>query len=618
MSRVPTLALVNAILFLCWTLPSTAQLNRAADDSEARSFLDKLVADQMAADGILGTGVVVIKDGQLWYERGYGFADEKKTGPVDPQTTEFFAASVSKLFVATAVMQLADEGRLDLHRDVNQYLDFRLPPYHDSRPITLADLLTHTAGVDDHMVGAEVPIQEPIDLGDYFQHHIPPLVRAPGSEINYSNHGVALAGRVVERISGMTFYDYAEKRILTPLGMQRSTFRQPLPDSFQKNLGFERFEKAYIIPYPVATLVTTPKDMGKFLLAQLKAGPSGLHLLTENAIDAMHAQHFAPPSELPGVAYGFFEAWDAGGRGLFHAGARDHFSLLYLVPERGFGIYIVVCGASEASRLPSQVVHAFLEHLFGSSNPPKQVASLAAIPSWLPGRYRLDAISHATLEKLVGLGAEMRVRAAGKDIDVTIPSFSRGESTERYWQFAPLLFRSQTGSLLQFRKATRPAEAKAFRSDFVSDPMSFTRLHWYDSSTVFLVTIAYSYAAFSVFLLLAVFWLIRKRTLADQRWVWNLGVVLSFCAVAAPVMGIVMVLLAREHQLYTIDRILRVVMLVHNPAIILAVAVLTLTPSILVGNRWPVGRQVAFGALGLASLLLLRFVFYWRAWGSQF
>jgi hypothetical protein len=185
-------------------------------------------------------------------------------------------------------------------------------------------------------------------------------------------------------------------------------------------------------------------------------------------------------------------------------------------------------------------------------------------------------------------------------------------------QFAPLLFRSQTGSLLQFRKASQLGEAKAFRSYFVSDPMSFTRLHWYESSTVFLVTIACSYAVVSVFLLLAGLWLIRGRDVTTQRWVWNLGVLLSFCAIAGPVMGIVMVLLAQEHQLYTIDRILRAVMLLHNPSIVLAVAVLTLTPSMLVGNRWPIRRQVAFGALGFASLLFLRFVFYWHALGSQF
>src|SRR5262249_16893976 len=151
----------------------------------------------------------------------------------------------------------------------------------------------------------------------------------------------------------------------------------------------------------------------------------------------------------------------------------------YLVPERGFGIYIVMCGGSEASQLPSQVVHAFLEHLFGAANPRPPGTFLAPIPSWLPGRYRLDAISHTTIEKLVGLGAEMRVRPAGNAIDVTIPSFSRAESTERYLQVAPLQFRAPSGAVILFRRVAPIAEANAFRSDFVSDPMSFTRLHWF-------------------------------------------------------------------------------------------------------------------------------------------
>src|SRR5262249_16861976 len=147
---------------------------------------------------------------------------------------------------------------------------------------------------------------------------------------------------VVERVSGMLFYDYVERQILEPLEMRHSTFRQPVPEPFQRNLGSERFEKPYTILYPVATLVTTPSDMAKFMLAHLKAGPGQSRILSDTALDVMHAQHFAPSAELPGVAYGFFEAQDAGGRGLFHAGARDHFSLLYLVPENNFGIYIVM------------------------------------------------------------------------------------------------------------------------------------------------------------------------------------------------------------------------------------------------------------------------------------
>jgi CubicO group peptidase (beta-lactamase class C family) len=616
MSRIRSLVVFNAVFLLCWSLH--AQPNRAVNDSEARSFLDKLVTDQMATDGVLGTGVVVVKDGRLWYERGYGFADDHKTRLVDPQKTEFFAASVSKLFVATAVMQLVEEGRLDLQRDVNEYLHFRLTPYYDSRPITLADLLTHTGSVDDHMIGAESPRDEPVDLGSYFQRHVPRLVRPPASEINYSNHGVALAAHVVERTSGMTFYDYAEKRILAPLGMQHSTLRQPLPESFRNNLGFERFEKAYVIPYPIATLVTTPEDMGKFMLAHLRASPSGASILTDQALATMQAQHFSPSPELPGMAYGFFEAWAAGGRGLFHAGARDHFSLLYLVPERGFGIYIVMCGASEASQFPSKVARAFLEHLFGPASPPKTVASFAAVPRWLRGRYRLDAVSQTTLEKLVGLGPEMRVRPAGYDIDVAIPSFSRGQSTERYFQVAPLLFRSQTGSLLVFRRTAHLGETKAFRSDFVSDPMSFTRLRWFESSTVFLVTIGFSYAIFAIFLLLSLYRSIRKQRVLAQPWVWNAGALLSLCALVAPAAGIAMAFTAREHQLYTIERILRVFMFIFTPAILLPLIVLALTPSALVAGKWPLRPRLAFASLGFAALFFLRFVFYWHVWGVRY
>jgi hypothetical protein len=273
------------------------------------------------------------------------------------------------------------------------------------------------------------------------------------------------------------FYDYAERQILEPLQMLHSTLRQPVPESFQSNLGSERFENAYTILYPVATLVTTPSDMGKFMLAHLKGAPPQTRTLSDTALDAMHAQHFAPSTELPGVAYGFFEAQDAGGRGLFHAGARDHFSLLYLVPERRFGIYVVMCGASEGSQLPSQVVRQFLQYLFGQPNVPNLRGPSSSVPAWVPGRYRLDAISHTTVEKLIGLGAEMQVRGSGNDIDVTIPSFSRGVFTEKYLQIAPLLFRAQSGAALQFRRMARSEQVKAFRSDFVSDPMSFTRLH---------------------------------------------------------------------------------------------------------------------------------------------
>lgn len=618
MYRGRAFMLLSMPLFLVEQISSTGtQTTRMPADIDARSFIDKLVAERMAADNVLGVAVVVVRDGQVWYERGYGFEDDKKTRHVDPQSTEFFAASVSKLFVATAAMQLAERGDLDLGRDINQYLDFHLRRFHDSRPITLADLLTHTAGVDDHMIGAECPIQQPVGLGAYFREHVPQLIRPPGAEIDYSNHGVALAARVVERVSGMTFYDYAEQDILLPLGMRHSSFRQPVPERLRSHLGSERFEKPYTILYPVATLVSTPSDMGKFMLAQLNSAHDA-RILPDAALELLHARHFAISPELPGVAYGFFEAQDAGGRGLFHAGARDHFSLLYLVPAQRFGIYVVMCGASEFSKLPAQVARKLLSYLFGPPNVLSKPGFNSAVPDWVSGRYRWDAISHSTLENLVGVLTEMRVRTSGVGIDITYPDFSRGKSEEKYLQVAPLLFRSPSGGTILFRRTPIPGETKAFRSDFVSDPMSFTQIHWYETSASFWFAITLSYATFGVFLLLSSYWRIRNRSVAEMRWAWNIGVLLSLLAVAAPAVGAAMTMLSREHQLYTIQRILYTVMFLFNPAIVLAVAVVALTASVLTGKKWPIQREIAFGALGIASLLFLRFVFYWHVWGWQF
>jgi CubicO group peptidase (beta-lactamase class C family) len=515
------------------------------------------------------------------------------------------------------VLQLAEVGRVDLHRDINHYLDFPIEAFPGSRPVTVTDLLTHTAGVDDYMIGAEAPIGSPISLGAYFRRRIPVLVRKAGAEINYSNHGVALAAYIVERVSGMTFYDYVEERILHPLAMSQSSFRQPLPGPLRTKIAFERFEKPYTIPYPVATLVTTPSDMAKFMLGHLNAELSPV--LSEGALAKMHTRQQSPAPEMSGVAYGFFEAEDAGGRALFHAGARDHFSLLYIVPERKFGIFIVMCGAPEQSQLPSRVVREFLRHSFASDGPRVPAAVIKSeIPEWVPGRYRLDATSQRTLEKLVGLGAEMRVWPAANSIAVSLPSLSRGESTERFTHVGPLRYRSESGALIQFRKDPSSGEVKAFRSDFVADPMSLTRIAWHESSFFFVPALMLSYTSFGTFLLISVYWGVRRRTIPARRWLWRLGTILCVLVLLAPLTGLLMALTATEHQLYTIERILTVVMWILNPAILLAACVVALTPFAVFGRAWARGPRIAFGGLGLAAALFLRFVHYWHVWGFQF
>ena len=127
--------------------PAAPQLTR--EDLEA--WLDGFLPYALARGNIAGGIVVVVKDGQVLLQKGFGYADVEKKLPVDPDQTLFRPGSVSKLFTWTAVMQLVEQGKIDLDADVNQYLDFKIPPGPDGEPITMRDLMTHTAGFEEQV-----------------------------------------------------------------------------------------------------------------------------------------------------------------------------------------------------------------------------------------------------------------------------------------------------------------------------------------------------------------------------------------------------------------------------------------------------------------------------------
>ncbi len=204
---------------------SSARPAGPQDPAELAVFLDGLLGGLMAERHIPGAVALVVKDGTVFFAKGYGFADLETRRPVNPEATLFRVASVSKLFTATAVMQLVEQGKLDLHVDVNQYLESFSLKAGFGKPVTLANLLTHTGGFDDAFLGSAQPLEwEPIPLGKYLSIHMPPRVMPPGDLISYSNHGLALAGYLVERASGQPFAEYVKEHILQPLGMQRSGF----------------------------------------------------------------------------------------------------------------------------------------------------------------------------------------------------------------------------------------------------------------------------------------------------------------------------------------------------------------------------------------------------------
>ncbi len=209
------------------------------------AYFDAKLAQQMADDHIVGATVAVVQEGELLFAKGYGYADLAQGKPVVVDQTLFFPGSVGKLFTWTAVMQLAEQGKLDLDADINDYLDFTIPamlyPRRENQtgdqagdqvadPITLAHLMTHTAGFEEQLAAIHVAGPDDLQpLRDFLVEAMPARVYAPGQWFAYSNYGTALAGYIVERISGQPFETYITEHILKPLAMEHSAAVQPLP-----------------------------------------------------------------------------------------------------------------------------------------------------------------------------------------------------------------------------------------------------------------------------------------------------------------------------------------------------------------------------------------------------
>ncbi len=205
----------------------------ALEASDLESFFDGIVPLQLERSDIAGASVMVMQNGQVLLRKGYGYADLKNKKPVDPAATIFRLASISKLFTWVSVMQLVEQGKLDLDTDVNRYLDFQIRPAF-SQPVTLRNLMTHTGGFEEEI--RDIIVTDPkqaVTLRDFLIRNQPQRIFPPGTIPAYSNYGVGIAGYIVQRVSGQPFEQYVEQHIFAPLKMVHSTFYQPPPTSLR-------------------------------------------------------------------------------------------------------------------------------------------------------------------------------------------------------------------------------------------------------------------------------------------------------------------------------------------------------------------------------------------------
>jgi CubicO group peptidase (beta-lactamase class C family) len=376
----------------------------AIDPAGLAALLDPVLAEGMVKEHIPGAVVVVVQHGRVVFQKGYGVADLASQRPVRPETTIFPIASISKVFTATAVMQLADRGTIDLQADVNRYLKSARVPATFPQPITAAHLLEHSSGLDEIPGRRIATVAEQVPLGRFLADKLI-RVRPPGELTSYSSYGISLAGLLVEDVSGLSYEQYLARNVWGPLGMQRTMIT--VPDALAPDLAtaYEIQNGAPVaIPYevyqtpPASSIVGTAADMARFLIAHLQNGRYGeASILSEKAAERMHQQHATLHPRMPGWAYGFQCADTNGRRILEHGGDIGGFSsLLVLLPDEDVGFF--VASHLEGSDLRFQVREKILDGYFPDTRSvrvPVPKADAAASLRRFAGTYRASAFCHS-------------------------------------------------------------------------------------------------------------------------------------------------------------------------------------------------------------------------------
>jgi CubicO group peptidase (beta-lactamase class C family) len=495
-------AAVAVALFLVSS--ARAQQPQPLTPADLSSFFDGLVPSLIERDDIAGVVIAIVKDDQLVFAKGYGWADVSARRPVTVDGTLFRPGSISKLFTWTAVLQLLEQNKLSLDADVNQYLDFKIPPTYQ-RPITLRDIMTHTAGFEES--AKDLFVRSAADLrplGEYLPSHLPARIFAPGTTPAYSNYATALAGYVVQRVSGQPLDRYIDDHIFKPLKMSRSTFVQPLPTDLQPFMsqGYRLASQPakdfeFVEPYPAGGLTTTAADMVRFIRAELRGGElDGARILGAPTLAKMHARQFGLDPRMNGMCLSFYEESLNGHRIIGHGGDTLWFhSALHLMEDQNLGFFYSQNSAGKGG-IRGIIWQKFLDRYFPHTPPEqKPLDTAAADAKRVAGLYESSRGFKTSIARAVMLGDEIRV-SVNSDNTISISNYREYSGAPKHLaEVAPMFFRDVHGQdVIAFLPDGRAA---------VTFPaMALIPLPWYDNQTLGLTVLAVSLGILALNLIL--------------------------------------------------------------------------------------------------------------------
>jgi len=410
-------------------------------------------------------------------------------------------------------MQLVEQGELDLDTDVNTYLKGIKLPATYANPVTLRNILTHTAGFEDGGIGYLLAQTDKdlVPLQDFLAAHMPARVRPPttdfgtGMGASYSNWAAALAGDIVASVSGLSFDEYVRQHIFASLGMTSSTFSEPLPASLAARMsgGYElRDGKLERQPFellhnwaPAGSLSSTATDMAKFMLAYLHDGVVGEgRILQPETVLQMQTRTMSPDPALNGSLLGFYETWINGRRVIGHGGDSLHFhSVLGLLPEAHLGLFASVNTGGQSALTSYALERAFFEHYFPAKLPQvRPPADAVKRNEGYAGTYRTLRHSYTKFEKIFSAFGDLKaVSMPDGTLLMGDPIF---HTPARWVEIGDGVFRKIDEAVFIAFKGNDAGHATGLVGPFSS--IAAERIHWYETSAFHAVVVVISMLLF--------------------------------------------------------------------------------------------------------------------------
>jgi len=472
---------------------SYSQTNIFPKTQSLESQIDAHFKNGMESCDIPGAIFVLIQGDSVRYMNGYGVTDLENNNPVDSKSSIFRIGSISKTVVATAVMQLYEDGKLKLDNDINNYLKAFQIDYKFNDSITVENLLTNTSGMDERHIGWVVgDKKDVIPLVEYFKKRMPPQIRPAGRVMTYTNHPFGLLALIVEEVSGIPFYEYVEKMITKPLKMNSSGFKKKkeLESNYassylQKDDKLLPFDPVFMLNYPTGSFYSTASDMGNYISMFLNYGKfQGVQILDSTTVVKMHKTAYKHYDEaIIGRPLGFFESYWNGYKIIIYGGGYQGFlSDLRLIPEINTGFFLSVNSSSlmnsPSPAFLSSVANILLPKLIPDSTYKKEVSINTPKPGTVDeplkefaGTYRHTKYPQNTLDKFaILLGFTNEIEIVAKDSILEIVDW-----VDELHPVLGLKFFSNYDKYVAFGRDT-----KGGISYFFDNAQAYHKLKWYE------------------------------------------------------------------------------------------------------------------------------------------